>query len=66
MTYIPGHRFGRFFDRVAKSPFAAFCSSESEKRGFRFPWRGALMTFCEVITIRQFNFESKFTTKLKT
>jgi len=27
------------FDRVAKSPFAAFCSSESEKRGFRFPYK---------------------------
>ena len=26
-------------DRVAKSPFAAFCSSESEKRGFRFPYK---------------------------
>jgi hypothetical protein len=25
------------FDRVAKSPFAAFCSTETGKRGFRFP-----------------------------
>jgi len=25
-------------DRVAKSPFAAVCSSESEKRHFRFPY----------------------------
>jgi hypothetical protein len=25
------------FNRVAKSPLLAFCSSESEKRGFHFP-----------------------------
>jgi hypothetical protein len=26
-------------DRVAKSPFVAFCSTESEKRGFHFPYK---------------------------
>ncbi len=26
-------------DRVVKSPFAAFCSSESEKCGFHFPYK---------------------------
>jgi hypothetical protein len=31
--------FNLALGRVAKSPFVAFCSMESEKRGFRFPYK---------------------------
>jgi len=40
-------------ERVAKSPGVTFLThnffGEIEKCHFRFPWRGALMTFREVI-----------------